>query len=166
LTGQSTNRKATGWSPPAPVVSNFDATLSQQPGHPVDHLRRFRRQVAQKSTALYSWSMTRLLAATAVDNGTVLILITLVVLPIAAVAFAGSGKAWRSIGRGPYAIDPDLPPRSVRPMASPVSRETQEAEVRQMLEAKSYRRVRRGEEPLDVEAETEQRVADLVGLKR
>ncbi|HWP32474.1 MAG TPA: hypothetical protein VNL97_01875 [Solirubrobacterales bacterium] len=105
------------------------------------------------------------LAASAVDNGSVLILITLITLPIAAIAFADSGKAWRGIGRGPYAIDPDLPPRSVRPVASPVSRETQEAEVRQMLEAKSYRRVQRGEDPLDVEAETERRVADLIGLE-
>jgi len=101
--------------------------------------------------------------ATAADNGSVLIVITLVVLPITAIAFADSGKAWRNIGRGPYAIDPDLPPRSVRPLPSPVSRATQEAEVRQMVEAKSYRRVRRGEDPLDVEAETERRVADLIG---
>jgi hypothetical protein len=102
-------------------------------------------------------------AATAVQNGSVLILITLVTAPIAAVAFARSGKAWRGIGRGPYAIDPDLPPRSVRPQPSPVSRATQEAEVRQMLEAKSFRRVRRGESPLDVEGETERRLADLIG---
>lgn len=106
------------------------------------------------------------LTATAVENGSVLILITLITLPIAVIAFAGSGKAWRSIGRGPYAIDPDLPPRSVRPLPSPVSRETQEAEVRQMLEAKSYRRVRRGEDPLDVDVETERRIADSIGLER
>jgi hypothetical protein len=109
-------------------------------------------------------AMAAPLAATDVDHGTVLILITLVVLPIAAVAFARSGQAWRSIGRGPYAIDPDLPPRSVRPMPSPVSRATREVEVRQMVEAKAYWRTRRGEEPLDVEAEVERRVADLIGL--
>jgi hypothetical protein len=101
--------------------------------------------------------------ATSVENGSVLILITLVAAPIAAIAFARSGKAWRRIGRGPYAIDPDLPPRSVRPQPSPVRRETQEAEVRQMVEAKSFRRVRRGEAPLDVEGETERRLADLIG---
>jgi hypothetical protein len=101
------------------------------------------------------------LAATDVDHGTVLILITLVVLPIAAVAFARSGQAWRSVGRGPYAIDPDLPPRSLRPPPSPVSRATQEAEVRQMIEAKSYRRTRRGMEPLDVAAETARQVAEI-----
>ncbi|HEX7245330.1 MAG TPA: hypothetical protein VF245_07190 [Solirubrobacterales bacterium] len=99
--------------------------------------------------------------ATAVQNGSVLILITLVAAPIAAVAFARSGKAWRGIGRGPYAIDPDLSPRSVRPQPSPVSDATREAEVRQMIEAKSFRRQRRGEGPLDVAAETERRLADL-----
>jgi hypothetical protein len=100
------------------------------------------------------------LTATAVQNGSVLILITLVTAPIAAVAFARSGKAWRGIGRGPYAIDPDLPPRSVRRQPSPISDATREAEVRQMIEAKSFRRQRRGEAPLDVEAETERRLAD------
>ena len=107
--------------------------------------------------------MVRLVAATAVENGSVLMLITVVVLPIAAIAFACSGQAWRGIGRGPYAIDPDLPPRSVRPLPSPISDEVREAEVRQMLEAKSYRRQRRGEAPLDVEAETERRLADRLG---
>jgi hypothetical protein len=107
--------------------------------------------------------MVGTVTATAAQNGSVLILITLVAAPIAAVAFARSGKAWRGIGRGPYAIDPDLPPRSVRPQPSPVSRATQEAEVRQMVEAKSFRRVRRGEAPLDVEEETERRLADLIG---
>ncbi|MGE5280799.1 MAG: hypothetical protein ACM3N0_00490 [Chloroflexota bacterium] len=103
------------------------------------------------------------LLATASDSGSALIAITLAVLPIAAIAFARSGKAWRSIGRGPYAIDPDLPPRSVRPLPSPVSEATREAEVRQMVEAKSYRRTRRGEAPLDVEAETRRRLADSIG---
>jgi hypothetical protein len=107
--------------------------------------------------------MAHLLAATAVENGNVLIAITLVAVPIGAIAFALSGKAWQGIGRGPYAIDPDLPPRSVRRLASPVSRDTQEAEVRQMLQAKSYRQERRGEAPIDVELETERRLADFVG---
>jgi hypothetical protein len=112
----------------------------------------------------YPWVMVCPLALTYLQSGYVLTAITLLILPVAAFAFARSGKAWRSIGRGPYAIDPDLPPRSVRPMASPVSRGTREAEVRQMLRAKSYRRERRGEAPLDVEAEAERQVADLIGL--
>ncbi len=104
-----------------------------------------------------------LLTATTVDNGNVLIAITLLAVPVAAIAFALSGKAWEGIGRGPYAIDPDLPPRSVRRLSSPVSRATREAEVRQMLQAKSYRRERRGEAPIDVEREAERRLADLIG---
>jgi hypothetical protein len=103
------------------------------------------------------------MAATDVDHGAVLILITLVAAPIAAIAFARSGKAWQGIGRGPYAIDPDLPPRSVRRLASPASQVIRETEVRQMLEAKSYCRERRGEAPIDVERETERRLADFVG---
>jgi hypothetical protein len=121
--------------------------------------------------------MAAWLAATDVDHGTVLILITLVVLPIAAIAFARSGRAWRSIGRGPYAIDADLPPVRT-PRAHQVfdlfdgeldahggreSRATKEAEVRQMVEAKAYMRSRRGDQPLDVDAEVERRLADLIG---
>lgn len=107
--------------------------------------------------------MAHVLAATAVQNGSVLIAVTLLAAPVAAIAFARSGKAWQGIGRGPYAIDPDLPPRSVRRLASPVSHATREAEVRQMLQAKSYRQERRGEAPIDVDRETERRLADLVG---
>jgi hypothetical protein len=119
-------------------------------------------------------------AATAVDNGMVLIAITLIVLPIAAISFARSGQAWRGIGRGPYAIDPDLPPRSPSaPRANQVfdpfageldshgqgdSQATREAEVRQMVEARAYVRSRRGAEPLDVDSEVKRRLADLVGL--
>jgi len=104
------------------------------------------------------------LLGTSVESGAVLIAITLIVFPIAAIAFARSGQAWRSIGRGPFAIDPDLPPRSVRRMPSPVSRATQEAEVRQMVEARAYRHRRRGERPVDVDAEVQRRLADLIGL--
>jgi hypothetical protein len=89
-------------------------------------------------------------AATAVDNGTILVLITLVVLPIAAVAFARAGPAWRRLGKGAFAIEqrPGGPEDPAR-----VDPAIQAAEARQMLEARSYRRVRSGGEPIDVEAE-------------
>lgn len=91
---------------------------------------------------------------TAGDNGIVLVLIILVVLPIAAVLFARSGATWRGIGSsGPFAIDPDLPQRRPLELVSPVDPAVQEAEARQMLEAKSYLRQRRGEGPIDVERE-------------
>lgn len=95
------------------------------------------------------------LATAALDNGKILLLVALVVLPIAAIAFAGAGKALKTIGKGQFAIEQELPaPRSLGP-APPVSRAVREAEVRQMLEAKSYRRQQRGEAPLDIEAEVE-----------
>jgi hypothetical protein len=89
----------------------------------------------------------------AIDAGTVLVLITLVVLPIAGIAFARSGPLWQNIGRGPLAIDEDLPTRPTGGPPPPLDPAIQAAEARQMLEAKSYRRERRGEESLDVEAE-------------
>jgi hypothetical protein len=88
----------------------------------------------------------------AIGSGTVLVLITLVVLPIAAVAFARSGGAWRRIGKGEFAIEQEPPPAAGAGPAQ-VDRVAQEAEARQMLEAKSYRRVKNGLAPLDVEAE-------------
>ena len=99
----------------------------------------------------------------AIDNGTVLVLITLVVLPIAAVAFARSGPLWRGIGRGPLAIDDDLPGHDRRRPAAPVDPAIQAAEARQMLEAKSYRRQLRGERPLDVEAEVRELLEPAAG---
>jgi hypothetical protein len=92
------------------------------------------------------------MAAIELQSGTVLILITLAVLPIAAVSFARSGQAWRGLGKGPFAIEQELPRRATA-APQPVDRALQETEARQMLEAKSYRRRRRGEAPIDVEAE-------------
>jgi hypothetical protein len=89
--------------------------------------------------------------ATAVDNGMVLILIMVAVVPIAAVSFARSGRAWRAIGKGRFAIEQELPPPRREPQR--LDRREQEAEARQMLEAKSYRRTRGGGAPIDVEAE-------------
>jgi hypothetical protein len=99
----------------------------------------------------------------AIDNGTVLALITVIVLPIAAIAFARSGPLWRGIGRGPFAIDQDLPPRAAGRPVAPVDPAIQAAEARQMLEARSYRLQRRGEAPLDVEAEVRELLEAAAG---
>ncbi|HEU4905385.1 MAG TPA: hypothetical protein VFT19_04630 [Solirubrobacterales bacterium] len=89
-----------------------------------------------------------------IQAGFVLTLITLIALPIALIAFARSGPLWEGVGKGPFAIEQELPPpsRLAQPQP-PVDRRLQETEARQMLEAKSYRRRQRGEAPLDVEAE-------------
>jgi len=94
------------------------------------------------------------LALIDIQSGYVLTLITLLVLPIALIAFARAGPLWQSIGKGPFAIEQELPPPSrLAQPDPPVDRRLQETEARQMLEAKSYRRLQRGESPLDVEAE-------------
>jgi hypothetical protein len=97
--------------------------------------------------------MDAVLAITATEKGAILLGISGIAAPIAGYMFHRSAKAWRSFGQGPFAIDPETH-RSGRPPAGPVDPAIQAAEVRQMLEAKAERRKRRGEEPLDVEAET------------
>jgi hypothetical protein len=96
----------------------------------------------------------------ALSSGTVLVLITLLVLPIAAIAFARSGPAWRSIGKGPLAIEEPEPDRA--PQATE-DEEALRAEIRQVVLADNERRTRRGEPPLDVSAETQRRLADFIG---
>ncbi|HSI80833.1 MAG TPA: hypothetical protein VK919_09305 [Solirubrobacterales bacterium] len=91
----------------------------------------------------------------ALSVGETILLITLVAIPVAALAFiVGARNALGQIGRGPLSIDQE--PRASRPgSAAPISRETHAAEVRQMLEAKAYRRRRRGGGDLDVDAEVD-----------
>ena len=73
---------------------------------------------------------------------------------VAVVTFLGTGRLYDQIGRGLMSIneDGDARPRGAGPVA-PVNAAEQEAEIRQMLQARNERRARRGEAPLDVEAE-------------
>lgn len=93
------------------------------------------------------------IGAIEIQSGDVLAAITLLALPIAAIAFARSGPAWRSIGKGPLSIEQELPPPRLGGGEPPVDPAVQAAEARQMLEARSFRRQRRGEPALDVDAE-------------
>jgi hypothetical protein len=81
-----------------------------------------------------------------VDFGTIIIVVSVVAVVVAAVSYWGSGRVYGSIG------DSDLVMRRETSVAAPDSAEARE-EIRQMLEAKSARREARGEAPLDVEAE-------------
>ena len=80
------------------------------------------------------------------DFGTIIIIVSVVAVLVAAVSYWGSGRVYGSIG------DSDLLMRRETSVAAPDSAEARE-EIRQMLEAKSARRQARGETPLDVEAE-------------
>jgi hypothetical protein len=97
--------------------------------------------------------MVWLLALTTVQSGYVLAAITLFVLPVAAFSFIRSGPAWDEIGKGRFGVMHSMPAPRLSQPAQPLDKATQAAEARQMLEAKSYRRLQRGEPPLDVEAE-------------
>ena len=93
-------------------------------------------------------------ALTYLQSGYVLAAITLFVLPVAAFSFARSGPAWQSIGKGGrFGVMHSMPPPRMAQPSPEIDLAIQAAEARQMLEAKSYRRMRRGEDPLDVEAE-------------
>ncbi|CAN5125536.1 hypothetical protein BH24ACT23_BH24ACT23_07910 [soil metagenome] len=91
----------------------------------------------------------------AISNGEVIVLIVAIAIPIGALSFIGSGEAFKQIGKGPLSIEQDFPQRSAAGPPAPVSAEVREAEIRQFLEAKSYRQTSRGEQPLDVDAELE-----------
>jgi hypothetical protein len=96
-----------------------------------------------------------------VDAGTVLILVAVVAVPLAAISFAmGAGNALREIGKGRFAIDQELPQKQAGTGApAPLPKEVREAEIRQMLEARSYRRQQKGGEAIDVDAELEKVLA-------
>jgi hypothetical protein len=93
------------------------------------------------------------LALTSLQSGYVLAAITLFILPIAAFSFIRSGPAWEEIGKGRFGVMHSMPAPRIAQPAQPLDKAAQAAEARQMLEAKSYRRLQRGEPPLDVEAE-------------
>jgi hypothetical protein len=100
------------------------------------------------------------LAISQLTAGTILIVITLAVVPIAAIAFARSGSSLKTLGKGQWAIERELPPsRGLSDSQSTVPRAVREAEIRQMVEAKAYRRQARGGEPLDIDAEVERLLA-------
>lgn len=100
------------------------------------------------------------LAMTATQKGGVLLAISGIAAPIAGFLFHRSAASWGSFGKGAFSVGDEVrePTRTAGP-PPPVDPAIQAAEVRQMLEAKSERRQRRGEAPLDVEAEAERLLA-------
>jgi hypothetical protein len=94
-----------------------------------------------------------------VESGLAVVVIVVAIIGIigAIVAFVGSGKLYEQVGRGGLSLDRD-DARSGPAQGSPAARAEAEAEIRQLVEAKSARREARGEPPLDVDAE----VAELL----
>ena len=83
-----------------------------------------------------------------VDFGTVVIVVAVVAVLIAAASYWGTGRIYSGLGRE-GGLDMQREP------AAPSSGPEVQEEIRQMLEAKSERRVARGEPELDVDAEVE-----------
>ncbi|HEX8856974.1 MAG TPA: hypothetical protein VF752_15370 [Thermoleophilaceae bacterium] len=84
----------------------------------------------------------------------VVISVCILALVAAFIAFIGSGKLYEGIGKGGLTFDSEENGLDRAPAPqSAAARAEAEAEIRQMVEAKSARRQARGEEPLDVDAE-------------
>jgi len=98
----------------------------------------------------------------AIDTGVVLILVVIAALPIGAAVFAlGASNALSQIGKGAFEMEHDMPQASGP--ATQVTGEVREEEIRQMVEARSYRREARGEDALDVDAEVDKLLASEKG---
>jgi hypothetical protein len=80
--------------------------------------------------------------------GTVLFVVVVLGVVIAGITLATSGSAYKEIGKGGLFGD-DGPPRAAGGGGTAVRDE----EIRQMLQARSDRRVRKGGAPLDLDAE-------------
>jgi hypothetical protein len=90
--------------------------------------------------------------------GIVVIIVCLLAIAAAGISIVGRSNVYKDIGKGAFSLDtPDRVPGP--PAGSAAARAEAEAEIRQMLEAKSARREARGEPPLDIDAE----VAALLG---
>ncbi|MCO5315279.1 MAG: hypothetical protein M9938_03830 [Solirubrobacterales bacterium] len=79
----------------------------------------------------------------------VLLLLVAIVVPVAALAFARSGRGLDDLGRGRFAVDFE------RDSSGEAEDAWREQELRQLIEARAWRRERRGEQPGDTESEIE-----------
>jgi hypothetical protein len=87
------------------------------------------------------------------DFGTVLVLVVVAVLPVAAVLFAGAFGLLEQLGKGGLSTLDRVPSSPVPPPLTAAGRLEREAEIRQLLQARHDRQVARGQRPIDVETE-------------
>jgi hypothetical protein len=84
--------------------------------------------------------------------GIVLFVVMGVAVVVALATFAGRGRLYDQIGRGGLRDERDAPAREPAAGSAAAAGEREE-EIRQMIGAQNARRERRGQPPLDVEAE-------------
>ncbi|HZU40603.1 MAG TPA: hypothetical protein VE992_06110 [Solirubrobacteraceae bacterium] len=83
--------------------------------------------------------------------GTIVVVVCVVAIVIAVVALASSNRTWSEHGKGGLIMERDLPRGAAA--GAPSATAERDSEIRALLEARNARRARRGEPPLDVEAE-------------
>ena len=84
----------------------------------------------------------------------IVLLVVVIAASIVAVGtFAISGKTYEQIGSGGLSLGDGTDRPASEPLSGAGFEAVRDDEIRQMLEARNERRVRRGQEPLDVEAE-------------
>jgi hypothetical protein len=109
--------------------------------------------------------LTVAVAPTALQDAFFTVLLSVVIggALIALITFVGTGKMYQQIGRGGLSIneDKDLLRRPAG-ASSAVNAQERDAEIRQLLQARNEHRARRGEEPLDIEAELARLTAPAV----
>jgi hypothetical protein len=79
--------------------------------------------------------------------------LAIVIAVVATFASGGSQGLYERIGRGGFSMDHEESRSAGPPPGSPAAKAEADEEIRQLVEAKSARRVARGEAPLDVDAE-------------
>jgi hypothetical protein len=86
--------------------------------------------------------------------GVLLFAVVAIGVVVAIATFVGSGALYDRIGKGAFSLDTPDRPKGPAPGSAQAIAESEE-EVRQLVEAKSARRVARGQAPLDVDREVE-----------
>jgi len=80
----------------------------------------------------------------------VIVLLFLIWIGAALWNWTGTGDAWDSVGRGQWSMEHGKSVTGPAPAETPAERD---ADLRSMLEARNARRIAKGLEPLDVDAE-------------
>ena len=85
-------------------------------------------------------------------------------LVVGVLTFFSRGRLYDQIGRGGLSLDTPDRPRAAPPPSSPAALRERDEEIRQMIQARNERRVRRGEAPLDVDDEVARLTAPTPSL--
>jgi Tfp pilus assembly protein PilX len=92
--------------------------------------------------------------------GTVLWVVCIAAVVLALVGLIASRRVWDDYGKNGLLLESEF--ARDHSAASPAALRERDEEIRQMLEARNARRLRRGEEPLDIDAELSRLTAPAI----